>query len=120
MIAQDTLARQFAAGHDPSSISAASNVTAEGTAADGYDAVIVGYGHAVYAARRTDGSIVLFEGWAGRSVSTTQHLGKLRSGFRKGGRGDFDIAGSGRPERANFARIDPVDPTADADREVPA
>lgn len=106
MIAQDTLARHFAAGNDPSSIESASNVTVEPTGVDGYDAVIVGYGHAVYAARRTDGSIILFEGWRGRSVSTTQHITKLRTGFRQGGPTEVDTDSEARPDRGTFAGYD--------------
>ena len=116
MTAQDTLARRFAEGNDPRSIASASNVTAETTPADGYDAVIVGYGHAVYAARRTDGSIVLFEGWRDRSQSTRCQLTKLASGFRAGGRGDFDRTDDGQPGRGTFPGFDPRDADdADAD-----
>jgi hypothetical protein len=35
---------------------------------------LVGYGHAVYAVRHEDGTITLFNGWRGRSTTTSQHL----------------------------------------------
>jgi len=80
MTTQTALGRQFAAGHDPSRIGDASNVAVEPCDIEGYDALIRGYGHAVYAVRRDDGEITIFEGWRGRSSSTSCQLTKIGSG----------------------------------------
>jgi len=97
MVSQTELGRQFAAGYDPSSIPQASNVAAEPSALPEIDAVIRGYGHAVYAVRTTGGRLILCEGWRGRSASTGSQLTKIAQGFRSAGRGDFETDNEYRP-----------------------
>jgi len=97
MVSQAELARQFAAGYDPSSIPQASNVAAEPHDHPVIDAVIRGYGHAVYAIRTTGGRLILCEGWRGYSTSTGSQLTKIAQGFRSAGRGDFETDDEHRP-----------------------
>jgi hypothetical protein len=97
MVSQTELGRQFAAGYDPSGIPQASNVAAEPHDHPVIDAVIRGYGHAVYAIRTTGGRLILCEGWRGYSTSTGSQLTKIAQGFRSAGRGDFDSDDDHRP-----------------------
>lgn len=99
--AQSDLIKQFNAGYSPEDIQDASNMKVERTDEPGYDAVVVGYDHAVYAARRNNGTIVIFNGWKGRSVSTTQHIGTLKYTID-----NPNIANDGRPGRGGFAKYD--------------
>ena len=97
MIAQRNFARQFARGDDPSSITDASSLSAESHDHPDIDAVIRGYGHAVYAVRTTSGRLILCEGWRGFSVSTSSQLSKIAEGFRSAGRGEFETDDEYRP-----------------------
>lgn len=97
MVSQAELGRQFAAGYDPSGIPQASNVAAEPHDHPDIDAVIRGYGHAVYAVRTTSGRLILCEGWRGFSPSTGSQLTKIAEGFRTAGRGGFDSDDHYRP-----------------------
>lgn len=99
MIAQRDLARQFESGEDADFIPDASNVKVVETSKEGYDALLIGFGHAVYAARRDDGTIVYFEGWYGYSPSTSCQLSKMMTGMPK------DTVDR-RPKRRNFAEAD--------------
>lgn len=87
MIPQQELAYRFARGDDPTDIPAASNVEVEpsGDPDSGYEAVIVGYNWAMYAARTPEGSVTLFTGWEGYSRSTAAQLSALKSGFCRAG-----------------------------------
>lgn len=107
MQSQQALAAEFAAGHDPSSIEDASNLEVWATDTDGYDAILVGYGHAVYAARRSDGSVVRFDGWRGYSQSTTCQLTELRKGFKSLPERLQTVVGEGRPKLYNYPDADP-------------
>lgn len=78
MVSQAELARKFARGQSVDSLPNASNIAAQ-EGPDGVD-YLVGYGHAIYAAR-FKGSVLLFEGWRGYSVSTTCQLTELKKGF---------------------------------------
>ncbi len=97
MVSQAELARRFAAGYDPSSIPQASNVEAEPHDHPDIDAVIRGYGHAVYAVRTTSGRLILCEGWRGYSTPTGSQLTKIADGFRTAGRAGFDSDDHYRP-----------------------
>lgn len=99
--AQSDLVQQFKAGYSPDRIEDASNMAVEETDVSGYDAILVGYGHAVYAARRDDGSFVQFDGWKGRSISTNTHLGKIRYKLD-----NQNIERDGRPGRGSFDEYD--------------
>lgn len=107
MVAQQELARRFAAGHDVTGIGSASNLSVESTAREGYDAVLLGYGHAVYAARRTDGSVVRFDGWRGYSQSTTCQLTELRKGFKCLPESKQTVDTANRPKLRDFHTADP-------------
>jgi hypothetical protein len=37
-----------------------------------------GYGHALYAARRDDGALWVYDGWDGYSQTTSTHMGKVK------------------------------------------
>jgi hypothetical protein len=105
--AQSRLARQFAAGQDPDEIGDASNVEVRATNRDGYDAFILGYGHAVYAVRRDDGTPVLFDGWRDYGTPSTKcQLTELRKGFRDGYGDDFVMYDEGMPKQRNFHEYD--------------
>lgn len=83
MISQHGLAKRFARGDEPASIRQASNVVVESLDLDDdYEAYIVGYNWAMYAARTSEGSVVVFEGWEGYSQSTTQQIAQIKSGAR--------------------------------------
>lgn len=45
---------------------------------DGNETVIVGYGHAIYARRKPNGSIILYDGWYGYSPTTSRQLNLIR------------------------------------------
>jgi hypothetical protein len=45
---------------------------------DGNETIIVGYGHAVYARRKPNGTIILYDGWYGYSPTTSTHLNMIR------------------------------------------
>lgn len=93
MITQKELAYQFAWGYQPDEIPRASNVEVRKNGGDEY---IVGYGHAIYAAR-LDGDLVLYEGWRGYSISTSCQMTELRKGFEKAGV-EFDADDEARPQ----------------------
>jgi hypothetical protein len=99
--AQSDLVRQFKSGIEAEDIEDASNMAVEETDESGYDAILVGYGHAVYAARRDDGTFVQYDGWKGRSISTNTHLGKIRYKLD-----NQNIETEGRPGRGHFPEYD--------------
>lgn len=81
MISQHELGRRFGRGDDPEDIPSASNIEVEpGKDNDEYEAVVVGYNWALYAARMSDGSVVVYDGWRGYSNSTTQQIGQVKRG----------------------------------------
>lgn len=96
---QQRLAYNFATGSESGT---ASNLKI--TTDRNGDRIILGYGHAIYAAE-VDGSIYVFGtrnkgqagrshlGWGGYSVSTTHQLGKIQAGIRKSGR-EFTVVDS--------------------------
>lgn len=45
---------------------------------DGNETIIVGYGHAIYARRKPNGNIILYDGWYGYSPTTSRHLNLIR------------------------------------------
>lgn len=71
-MSQDKLVRRFAAGDDHGT---ASNMQIR--PADG-GTELVGYGWARYAFRTDDGTVTIYEGWNGYSISTTQQMTKVR------------------------------------------
>ena len=104
MVTQEELGRMFAEGHDPTKIPGASNVEALPTDREGYDAKIVGYGHALYALRKEGGGsnpddsvITLYEGWRGYTVTTSCQLTKLKNGMEQGHL-NYEIETDGRPK----------------------
>lgn len=94
--AQRDLVTQFEVGQKPKDIRDASSMAVEEADEEGFDAVVIGYDHAVYAARRNSGEIVVFNGWYGRSNSTNSHLNGLKRGS------NHKIIEEGRPDRGEF------------------
>ena len=79
MVSQKELARRFARGDPVDAIPAASNMNVVTADDDGFDALIVGYNWAVYAARQ-NGTVTVFDGWHGYSPSTSCQITEIRKG----------------------------------------
>lgn len=82
MVSQFDLAKKFAMMEPCGIIPSASHVECrEVEDREEYECAIVGYGWAVYAARRRDETIEYYSGWEGYSTATSTQLGKIRRAF---------------------------------------
>lgn len=69
----DTLIRRFVDGEESGKSNRMAIAAFEGWT------LLWGYGHALYAARRDDGCLFVYNGWNGRSQTTSTHMNALKS-----------------------------------------
>lgn len=76
-LSNDSLIRRFVEGGD------SGKCNRMAISREGDWTLLWGFGHALYAARKDEGPLFVYEGWYGRSQTTSTHLNNLKGKARK-------------------------------------